>query len=97
MNRDQIIETLKRNRETLHRFGVKRLGLFGSHARNESSGTSDLDFLVEFESKSFDRYMELKSFLEDLFGCHVDLVLRNTIKPRLQAAILKETVYAPGL
>ncbi len=53
--------------------------------------------MVEFETKSFDSYMDLKAFLERLLECRVDLVLRDAIKPRLREAILKETLYAPGL
>jgi hypothetical protein len=41
--------------------------------------------------------MDLKAFLEHLFGCRVDLVLREAIKPRLRASILESAVYAPGL
>jgi hypothetical protein len=53
--------------------------------------------VVEFEAKSFDAYMDLKAFLEGLFGRRVDLVLAEAIKPRLRAAILNEAVHAPGL
>ncbi len=71
--------------------------MFGSAARNEASDTSDLDFLVEFDRKSFDNYMDLKFFLEDLLGRPVDLVLKEAIKPRLREPILAEAVNAPGL
>lgn len=40
--------------------------------------------------------MDLKVFLERLLGCRVDLVLRDTIKPRLREIILRETLYASG-
>ena len=50
-------------------------------ARDEASQTSDLDFLVEFQRKSFDGYMDLKEFLEQLFGRRVDLVLPETLNP----------------
>jgi hypothetical protein len=73
------------------------LGLFGSCARGEATSGSDLDFVVELEKKSFDAYMDLKDFLEKLFGCKVDLVMKDAIKPRLREPILKETIYAPGL
>ena len=76
---------------------MRRLGLFGSIARGEGRAESDLDFLVELERNSFDAYMDLKFFLEDLLDCRVDLVLADTIKPRLREGILKETVHVPGL
>src|SRR3972149_3070465 len=93
-NRDDILKILEANREEIRGYGVQRIGLFGSCARGESTATSDLDFVVDFEKKSFDAYMGLKEFLEDLFGCRVDLVISDAIKPRLRRAILEETVRA---
>ncbi len=95
--REEVLRALERNREAIRQYGVRRLGLFGSCARGEAEETSDLDFVEEVERKSFDAYMDLKAFLEGLFGCPVDLVLSETIKPRLRQRILKETVHAPGL
>ncbi|MGB8991152.1 MAG: nucleotidyltransferase family protein [Desulfobaccales bacterium] len=95
--REAVLQQLEANREKIRSFGVKRLGLFGSCARGEASAKSDLDFVVEFSQKSFDAYMDLKDFLEGLFGCPVDLVLNNTIKPRLRKPILSEVVYVQGL
>ena len=92
-----ILTALEDSKEDIRRFGVRRLGLFGSAVRGENTGESDLDFLVEFDRKSFDSYMALKNFLETLLGCQVDLVLADTLKPRLRETILNETVYAPGL
>ena len=99
MKRDpeQILKTVEANREKLRNFGVRRLGLFGSAVRGEATEESDLDFLVELEIKTFDNYMDLKEFLEDLFGCKVDLVMKDALKPRLREPILKETVYVQGL
>jgi predicted nucleotidyltransferase len=96
-NRDEVLRIIEENKSTLRRLGVTRLGLFGSVARGEQTGGSDLDFVVEFENKSFDAYMDLKAFLEQLFGVKVDLVLSDVIKPRIRKAILSEAVYASGL
>lgn len=93
----QILKIIEENRETIRGFGVRRLGLFGSVVRGEATDTSDLDFVVELEKKTLDAYMDLKEFLEKLFGCKVDLVMKDTIKPRLREPILKETIYAQGL
>jgi predicted nucleotidyltransferase len=94
----QILEELEPHRKAIHAFGARRLGLFGSWARGEAGEASDLDFLVEFEPgrKTFDGYMDLKQFLEDLFGRPVDLVIAEGIKPRLRESILREVVYAAG-
>jgi predicted nucleotidyltransferase len=96
-NREEVLGLIEQNREGLKRLGVRRLGLFGSCARGEATANSDLDFVVDFADKSFDAYMDLKAYLENLFGCRVDLVLADTIKPRLRPIIQRETVYAPGL
>ncbi|MFH1114761.1 MAG: nucleotidyltransferase family protein [Pseudomonadota bacterium] len=97
MTGDEILSKLEENRETIKSLGVRRLGLFGSYARGEQSEASDMDFLVEFETKTFDNYMDLKFFLERLFSRRVDLVIAEAVKPRLRKPIFEETVYAQGL
>jgi len=94
---DSILQRVAANRDALRRLGVKRLGLFGSALREDGPAPRDLDFLVELEPKTFDAYMDVKAFLEGLFGCPVDLVLADALKPALRDGILEETVYAPGL
>ena len=54
----------------------------------------DIDFLVDLNPKSFDRYMDLKEFLESLFGRKVDLVMKSALKSRLRESILREAVRA---
>lgn len=96
-SRDEVLKILELNREMIRAYGVRRLGLFGSCARGESGPLSDLDFVVEFDKKSFDGYMAMKDFLEALFGCRVDLVIESAIKPRLLEVIRREAVHATGL
>jgi predicted nucleotidyltransferase len=90
------VSTLEGCQAVLQRMGVRKLGLFGSYRRGTATVTSDIDFLVVLEQPLFDAYMEVKFFLEDLFGCPVDLALEETIKPRLRPYILEEVVYAQG-
>lgn len=87
------------NMEKIRGYGVRRIGLFGSYSRGEQTETSDMDILVEFEDdeKTFDNYMDLKFFLEDLFGLKVDLVMEGTIKPDLLPYILGSVKYAAGI
>ena len=92
-NREEVLSRLRDHQQAMQRFGVRRLGLFGSIARGEGTAESDLDILVDLERHTFDAYMGLKFFLEDLFQCRVDLVMENTIKPRLRHNVLKEVVY----
>lgn len=93
----RTIEILKGHENTImERYHVKRIGVFGSFARGEEKEGSDVDVLVEFEEKyeSFDNYMDLKYFLEDLFGRKVDLVTVDALRPQLKDDILREVVYA---
>lgn len=91
--RQTVLSRLQNHRDTLHSFGIHSLALFGSVARGEATDTSDLDFLVEFEgAATFDRYMDLKFFLEDLFGKPVDLVTRKSLKPQIAESILREAI-----
>ena len=94
MTRDQILKTIEANRERLRALGVSELSLFGSFARGEGNNSSDIDFLVDLNPKSFDRYMDLKEFLESLFGRRVDLVMKGALKSRLRESILREAVRA---
>jgi len=95
MKNTEIIQLLRQHREELRkRFGVKSLAIFGSVARGEAGPDSDVDILVEFEGRAtFDRYMGLKFFLEDLLGRRVDLVTRKALKPRMRPYVEREAIY----
>jgi len=72
---------------------VTSLILFGSVARNEAHAKSDIDFLVEFQgTPSFDQYMDLKFYLEDLLGNSIDLVTKNSLDPRLKSYVDKDAI-----
>jgi len=94
---ETILAYLAAHRQFLRAHGVRSIGIFGSYRRGTASIHSDLDFLIELDDPTFDRYMDLKFWLEDSFGHTVDLVLATDIKPRLREVILNEVVYAPGL
>lgn len=94
-DRQTVLSLLQDCRETIRSFGVSSLALFGSVARDEATEASDLDFLVEFEGvATFDRYMDLKFFLEDLFGKPVDLVTKRSLKPQIAKSVLAEAIEA---
>lgn len=93
MKRDEAITVLRAHQAELKAFGVKSLALFGSVARDEASAESDLDLLLEFGVPgTFDRYVGVKLFLEDLLGCRVDLVMRKALGPRLSSSVERELV-----
>ena len=93
----EILDVLTQHRDELRAMGVRKIGLFGSYQRGTPNTDSDLDFLVVLDQPSFDGYMDVKFFLEDLFQCKADLVLEKTLKPRLRPYILAEVEYAEGL
>lgn len=94
MDRDELIKRLQGQQAKLRQFKVNSLALFGSVARNEARPDSDVDLLVEFEEPAtFDRYMGLKCFLEDLLGCPIDLVTRKGVRPQLVPYVEREAVH----
>ena len=95
----EIMKKIIENKNKIKSFGVKKIGLFGSYIRDEQKETSDIDFLVEFEKgkKTFDNYMNLKLFLENLFNCKIDLVIKESIKEEIKPYILKSVEYAKAI
>ncbi len=94
LSKPEISKRITEHMNEIEKFGVKRLWLFGSYAKGEQNEKSDIDILVEFEKgkKTFDNYMELKFFLEDLLGAEVDLITVESIKPKLRDVIWKEAI-----
>jgi uncharacterized protein len=93
LTRDDIIRELQKCFGDLQRYQVKHLSLFGSAAKNELTPSSDIDILVEFEcSPSFDEYMDLKIFLEDLFKRKVDVVPADTLRARIRSSVERELI-----
>ena len=80
--------------EMADRFSVRRIGVFGSFARSSAGPESDVDILVELAEPTFDHYMDLNFYLEEVLNRSVDLVMADTIKPRLRPIVGKEVVYA---
>lgn len=94
LTRDTILGLLRSHREKLESLGVRDIALFGSFVRGEESPTSDIDILVQLVDSRFDTYMDVKFYLEDLFGRSIDLVVNDAIKPRLRKRIVSEAIRA---
>jgi len=94
-NIPQDVQTyIGKERERFAReYGVRKIALFGSVVCGDATETSDVDILVDMESPSFDRYMDLKFELEDHLGVSVDLVLADAVKERLRDVIEREAMY----
>ncbi len=94
MHRDEALHILQRARpEIVRRFGVKRLCLFGSTARDEALPDSDVDILVEFDGPAtFDGYFGLLHYLERLFGQPVDLITTKGLRPRFRDQVEQDAI-----
>lgn len=82
MDKNYVMKKVRECMEEIRKYGVKRIGLFGSCITGRQKATSDIDFVVEFEEgkATFDNYLGLSSFLEELFGRRVDLITLEGIK-----------------
>jgi predicted nucleotidyltransferase len=88
MQRDEVLAILAQHRQALKDFGGRSLAIFGSVARDEAKPDSDVDILVEFEGPvTFDRYMDVKFYLEDRLGTRVDLASRRALKPLIRPTV----------
>ncbi len=95
MSENAVLHCLRlHKKEFKDRFTVRRIGVFGSFARDGANAESDVDILVELAEPTFDHYMDLKFYLEEVLNRSVDLVMADTVKPRLRPIIGKEVVYA---
>jgi Predicted nucleotidyltransferases len=95
MNRDIQAILQERKNYLAEKFGVIEIAIFGSYARGEQGKDSDVDLIVDFKEgwKTFDNYMNLKFYLEELFGKKVDLVIKSAINPRIKPFIIEEAIY----
>ena len=76
------------------KYGISRMGIFGSVARNEQTETSDVDIYVEGQLRGFFALSGIKQELEELLGCPVDIVrLRDKMDTLLREKILREGIY----
>jgi hypothetical protein len=91
------VEILRQHENKIkNEFNVSKIGIFGSFARGENKEESDIDVLVEFKAgfKTFDNFMDLKFYLEDIFDRTIDLVTVSALKPQLKEDILQDVIYA---
>lgn len=93
-----VIEILKEHKQEIKvKYGVERIAVFGSCARREQKKGSDVDLVVEFEKPSFDNFMELAFYLEELLGRNVDILTPDGIKgiriKEIADDIMRSTIY----
>ena len=94
IDREFVLDALRCHSAELKARGGVRLAPFGSFARGEARADSNLDLLVQLDRRTFDRYMDLKLHLEDLFQRRVDLVLWDRLRPELRSSVFAELIDA---
>ncbi|MDO9449477.1 MAG: nucleotidyltransferase family protein [Rugosibacter sp.] len=95
MKRSNAIDLLAQSKPVLaNRYGVTQLALFGSTARDSANVGSDVDILVAFDGPATSaRYFGVQFYLEDLFGCAVDLVTEKALRAELRPFVEKEAIH----
>ncbi|MBM3191033.1 MAG: nucleotidyltransferase family protein [Chlamydiae bacterium] len=93
MIKQKVLTLLQQHREEIRGFKVKEMFVFGSLARDQITASSDIDILVKFtDPPTFDMYMDLKFFLEELLGRTIDLVTEAALRPELKDYIKKDLI-----
>lgn len=95
LNKQAILQFIRRNRAHIKSFGVSRIGLFGSFVRDEQRPDSDIDLLVEYEpgQASFKNLMNLAFYFEDSLHRKIELVTPSSLSARLNQYIAREIEY----
>ena len=92
--KDSLAKLAKFKDANAARFGISRLGLFGSVARQENTEDSDIDIVVEMSEPDLRILYELTENLRALYGCNVDVVrMRDSLRPSFKANIQKDVIY----
>ena len=92
LNSKKILWELKKKKKDLRKYGVKKIGLFGSFAKNKQYKKSDIDFLIEFKNVNSENFFALLFLLEKTFNRKVDLVDIKNLRPELKY-VKKEAKY----
>jgi predicted nucleotidyltransferase len=94
-NRETILQELRRIKPDLEKqYGVTKIGIFGSFARNEIREDSDVDVVVEMNEPDLFYMVHIKDALEERFQMSVDVIRYRAIMNKyLKARIDREAVY----
>ena len=96
--RAEIMAYLQDNKMVFqHQFGIRKIGLFGSYARNEQSDQSDIDILIEMTPGTediFDKRLQLKELLMLHFEKNVDICHEKAVRPIFRDLVFKDAIYA---
>ena len=95
MTKEEILAKLKQHKSYMQQeFGVEKIGLFGSYARDEAQEESDVDIYVYLQKNDFMKIASLWNFLENLYHKKVDLYRENRFsKGAIHEVIKQETIF----
>lgn len=95
MNRQTALRLLTEHKARLvSQFGVTKLALFGSTARDSATDHSDVDVLVAFDGPATSaRYFGVQFYLEDLLACPVDLVTEKALRTEFRPFVERDAVH----
>jgi predicted nucleotidyltransferase len=94
VTKESIIEFLKQNKDYLEKkYHIKKIGLFGSYARDEAREDSDIDFVIKTEKKSFRNRINLKYELEDIFKKRVDIGYISSLRSFVKKYVERDVIY----
>jgi len=93
--KSELFSLIVRHKSDIRKYGVAKIGVFGSFVRDEANRKSDVDLMVDFEpgKKTFDNFMDLNFFMEDITGRRVQILTPQYINRHLKPYILKELEY----
>ena len=99
MNKEEIMRLIRENWHEIERYGVKKIGIFGSFSRGDAGEKSDIDLVVEFlpDMGTFRNFGKLTEFLENLFVRPVDILTPTGVESididEIKDRIKREVVY----
>jgi uncharacterized protein len=96
LTEEQVLAFMKTHKDDFHeKYGVLRIGLFGSFARKKQTEASDVDIAIEMEpeKKNIHNFLAFKRHLEKELGRKVDLGIESALKPGARKFIEKEIIY----
>ena len=95
-SKEEIVDFLRNHKDYLeHKFGIKKIVLFGSFSRKTQKKNSDLDIMIncQKEYKRYDLYLELKNFLKDKIGRDIEIVYESSMNPIIKIQAMTECTY----
>jgi uncharacterized protein len=94
-NKSELLRFIKESADTIKRYGVNEIGIFGSFGRDTANSRSDIDFLVNFDPKhkTYQNLFDLHTFLTEKTGRKVEVVTKQGLNKHIGPFILNEVEY----